>query len=167
MDDVRQLIESVERRKQRLLQEAQERQRKAKEKKAMEPPPEKKAKPKPKKKLEKAPVGRAKKIQLYPTNEERKKLTRWFGGARWTYNRCLEEVKEKGCNRTEKALRARVVNADVLEAGDEKMVWLKEVPYDIRDEGLRDLLKAYKSNMAKRAKNDGNHTFEMHFRSKK
>jgi putative transposase len=55
----------------------------------------------------------------------------------------------------------------VLEAGDEKMAWLKEVPYDIRDEGLRDLLKAYKSNMAKRAKNDGNHTFEMHFRSKK
>ena len=63
-------------------------------------------------------------------------------------------------------MRARVVNMDVLEAGGEALAWLKEVPYDIRDDGLRDLLKAYKSNLAKRAKN-AKHVFEMHFRSKK
>jgi putative transposase len=165
-DDVRQLIESVENKKKRLEQEAHERQRKAAEKKAKKPPPEKKAKATTKPKKEKPPVGRARKIRLYPTRDERQKLAQWFGAARWTYNRCLEEVKEKGCERTEKALRARVLNADVLEAGGEKTTWLKEIPYDIRDEGLRDLLKAYKSNLAKRAKN-GEHVFEMHYRSKK
>ncbi len=94
-------------------------------------------------------MGRVKKIRLYPTREERQKLAQWFGATRWTYNRCLEEVKDKGCERTEKALRARVVNADVLEAGGKALAWLKEIPYDIRDKGLRDLLKAYKSNLAK------------------
>jgi hypothetical protein len=49
---------------------------------------------------------------------------------------------------------------------DEALAWLKEVPYDIRDEGLRDLLKAYKSNFARQA-NDPNHVFEMRFRSRK
>jgi putative transposase len=172
MEDVQQLIESVERKKQKLLQEAQERKRKTEEKKKKEkkkneskPPPEKKAKTKLRKKKEKAPVGRARKIRLYPTNEERQKLARWFGAARWTYNRCLEEVRDRECERTEKALRARTVNEEVLN-NDEALAWLKEVPYDIRDEGLRDLLKAYKSNFARQA-NDPNHVFEMRFRSRK
>jgi predicted site-specific integrase-resolvase len=109
------------------------------EKKARKPPPEKKAKTKTKTKTtkkeeeEKPPVGRVRKIRLYPNAEERQKLTRWFGAARWTYNRCLEEVRDKGCKRTEKALRARVINADALEAGGEALAWLKEIPYDIRD----------------------------------
>jgi hypothetical protein len=44
--------------------------------------------------------------------------------------------------------------------------WLSDVPFDIRDEGMRDLLKAYASNFAKRAKHP-EHKFELHYRSKK
>jgi len=45
--------------------------------------------------------------------------------------------------------------------------WDKDqVPYDVRDEAIRDLIKAFKSNMAKLKKNGKGH-FELHFQRKK
>jgi len=49
---------------------------------------------------------------------------------------------------------------------DKETAWVLQTPYDIRDEGMNDLLKAYASNFAKRAKNP-NFTFEVRYRSKK
>lgn len=33
---------------------------------------------------------RSYKLRLYPTAEQERVLARWFGAARWVWNRCLE-----------------------------------------------------------------------------
>lgn len=69
-----------------------------------------------------------------------------MGTVRWTYNQALEAVKQ-GTPRTLKDLRALCVKEDA--AMVQARPWLTRVPFDVRDEGLRDLLKAYRSSMAK------------------
>ena len=71
---------------------------------------------------------------------------------------------KEGTKRAKKDLRAAVVNNSVHL--DKETAWVLQTPYDIRDEGMNDLLKAYASNFAKRAKNP-NFTFEVRYRSKK
>src|SRR6185369_13570465 len=41
---------------------------------------------------EKPPAEKALKIRLYPNSEEKQKLLKWFGTARWTYNQCLAAI---------------------------------------------------------------------------
>lgn len=99
------------------------------------------------------------KIRLFPSPDEADTLRRWVGTARWTYNACLAAVNN-GTPRTLSALRAACLNADSLSVLAHP--WVANTPYDVRDEALRDLLKAYDSNFAaKRAR------FTMRFRSKK
>ena len=101
-----------------------------------------------------APMMRARKVRIYPTAEERKILRKWMGTARWTYNQCLARVNE-GAKKTKKALRALCLNAEAkLED------WVYETPYDVRDEAMNDLLKAFKTCFSKGDK------FKMKFRSK-
>ncbi|CAG8703828.1 11196_t:CDS:2 [Gigaspora margarita] len=76
-----------------------------------------------KKEVMKPPAGKVRRIHLFPTQEERMKLRKWIGTARWTYNRCLIAVKEE------------------------------ETPYDIWDEAINDLLKGYTSNFATKHEN--------------
>ena len=40
----------------------------------------------------KHPAGKALKIRLYPNSEEKQKLLKWLGTARWTYNQCLAAI---------------------------------------------------------------------------
>ena len=61
---------------------------------------------------------------------------------------------------TKKALRAQHVNNEALQ---DRVEWAQEIPYDIRDEAMNDLLKALK---ATRAKKNGK-KYEFKFRSKK
>jgi len=71
----------------------------------VQPPTAEEDKKLPKSKSSKIPAGKAQCIRLFPTQEERLKLRRWIGTARWTYNQCLSAVK-KGVNRNKKDLRA-------------------------------------------------------------
>ena len=124
------------------------------------PPPIEKL-PKPKKnKSSKIPAGKTQRIRLFPTQEEKSKLKRWMGTARWTYNRCLVAVEKEGIERTKKALRAQCLNA--ANFNNTELQWVLETPYDIRDEAMNDLLKSYSSNFAAKRKK-----FKMKFRSKK
>jgi len=102
-------------------------------------------------------------IRLFPNEGQKRTLSKWIGIARWSYNQSLSAVKE-GTKRAKKDLRAAVVNNSVHL--DKETAWVLQTPYDIRDEGMNDLLKAYASNFAKRAKNP-NFTFEVRYRSKK
>lgn len=61
-------------------------------------------------------------------------------------------------------LRNRVVNNDNFKDTDQQ--WVLQTPYDVRDEGMNDVLKAYRSNFGKRKKNP-EFKFEVGFRSKK
>lgn len=97
--------------------------------------------------------------RLHPTAEARVTLRRWFGSARVTYNRCVEALKTRRVSGNLKALRADALNADSPALAEKP--WLAETPYDVRDDAMRDLLKARKA-LRKLGK-----PFELKFRSKK
>ena len=112
------------------------------------------------KEVKKLPAGKAQRIRIYPNQQERPKLRRWMGTARWTYNRCLIAVEKEGIKRGKKDLRALCLNAKNF--NDTKLKWVLETPYDIRNEAMNDLLKGYSSNFAAKRKK-----FKIKFRSKK
>ncbi|NBP03464.1 MAG: transposase [Proteobacteria bacterium] len=101
-------------------------------------------------------IGGTRKIKLYPTQQQKRKLRMAFGAARWTYNKCLERIKKAECKVNVKELRKLCVNNDNL---NDK--WLLDTPYDIRDEALRDLYKSYQVNFK------SGKPFKKQFRSKK
>ena len=73
-----------------------------------------------------------------------------MGAVRWTYNRAvayLNNEETKGL-RTLKHLRSRCVNDEMIKVSS-RSKWIGSIPYDIRDEGVRDAQKAVGSNMAK------------------
>jgi len=118
----------------------------------------------PKKKQKKNPEKeekqlKVKKIRIFPNQKEKETLRTWLGSCRLSYNLCLEAVKNKKCNINKKELRAYCINLE-SECVKEKP-FLKEIPYDVRDEGMADLIKAYKTCFSKGDK------FKMKFRSKK
>ena len=98
---------------------------------------------------------RSRKVRLYPTADERLQLRKWIGTARWTYNECLANTN-KGVAKTKKSLRAKCLNEDAS-----LPEWVYETPYDVRDEAMNDLLKAFVTCFAKDEK------FQMKFRSKR
>lgn len=112
---------------------------------------------------EKPPPGKAKRIRVYPTKEESEMLQRWIGTARWTYNECLRAVQNENVPRNKKALRARALNEEAIVKMNK--TWLRNTPYDVRDGGMDDMLKAYASGFA-RKKND-HKAFKLSFRSRK
>ena len=108
---------------------------------------------------EKTPAGKAHKIRVYPNREQRATLKRWFDTARWTYNQCVSAVQKDNVKRAKKELRAVCVNNCNF---TEENKWVTETPYDIRDEAMNDLLKAYQTNFALKRKQ-----FTIKYKSKK
>eukprot|EP00939_MAST-03C_sp_MAST-3C-sp1_P001308 g1308.t1 len=101
-----------------------------------------------KKKKPKKEGTKAIKVRVYPTPEQKKTLKKWFGVTRWTYNKCVEALRDKkrAYKLTEKQLRHRFMNKNHVKA------WVTEVPYDVRENGLKDFTKARKSTYAKMEK---------------
>jgi transposase len=85
----------------------------------------------------------AHKIRLYPTKEQNSKLQKWFGVTRWTYNRCVSAIKNKQLKANKKSLQAYTINEDAIRT---EFPWAMKIPYDIRYEGMTDIIKAIKSN---------------------
>lgn len=116
----------------------------------------------------KSVVTGMRKIRLFPTREQQKVLRAWMGASRWTYNRTIEYLNDPQTQgaRTIKQLRAHSVNQTALQAlgrGD-----MNSIPYDIRDEGVRDAKKALQSNVAKLRKNKTKQkAFQLRFKCKK
>jgi len=52
-----------------------------------------------KKEVKKPSAGKVQRIRIYPNQQERLKLRRWMGTARWTYNRCLSAVEKESVKR--------------------------------------------------------------------
>ena len=124
------------------------------------------------KKKRKAPVKKEKvpmkttKIRVYPSEEEKEILRKWFGSVRWIYNKCVDLVKSGQCKPNKKALRAEIGNNHHYEGEDNSLKWMLETPNNMRDEGIVDYMKAVDSNFEKK-KLDPSHVFEIKFRSKK
>jgi putative transposase len=108
---------------------------------------------------EKLPPGKSRKVWLFPSKEEKETLKKWIGTARWTYNHCLDAIQNDKVAIRKKDLRDRCLNKKNF---SEKNKWVLETPYDIRDEAMNDLIKAYSSNFAA-----GREKFHIKYRSKK
>src|SRR2546421_13002368 len=54
-------------------------------------------------------AGKALKIRLYPNSEEKQKLLKWIGTARWTYNQSLAAINSAIKNKNKKYLRANYI----------------------------------------------------------
>lgn len=122
------------------------RQKIEREEKEKEEAKKKKKKPR---KSEKKEAGRVRRIRLYPTVKQRQTLKEWFGTTRWTYNRCLSFVKEQTLPKKKRKtiFRAIALNSELFKT---KNQWVLQTPYDVRDEGMNDLLKAFDSNFSVR-----------------
>lgn len=83
---------------------------------------------------------KTRKIKLNPTSTQRKILNEWFDTARWTYNKCVESIKNRKCFKTKKSLRSKHLNSEIILKN--KNNWVFNTPYDVRDEAMNDLLKA-------------------------
>src|SRR5947199_6070782 len=110
---------------------------------------------------EKPPAGKALKIRLCPNSEEKQKLLKWIGTARWTYNQSLAAINSDIKNKNKKYLRANYITGSE-KFKDPNLKWVLDTPYCIRDAAMLDLLKNYKSNVAAKKKN-----FKLKFRSEK
>ncbi len=78
---------------------------------------------------------------------QNKLLHQWLGTARWTYNKCVEAIKQKTAKANKKELRALCINKDAFGEGKQNQ-WVLETPYDIRDDAMIDVVKAVQSNLA-------------------
>lgn len=84
-------------------------------------------------------------------------LKKWFGASRMTYNMCLNAINNKKASVTKKDLRNKCVNSTAIV----NYPFLSDVPYDVRDSAMIDLVNGIKTNLKKGGK------FTMKFRSKK
>ena len=114
------------------------------------------------------PILTTRKIKLILNQEQRSVLNQWFGTVRWTYNHIVSDIRNRRISSTSlKELRGRYVNRDamLLHTEDGSPHWALRVPYDIRDEALRDLRKAIK--MCKEKVKAGTiRSFNLQFRSR-
>ena len=102
---------------------------------------------------------KTRKIRIYPTPEEREKLRKWMGTARWTYNKVLKMVQDDGITDMS-VIRRHYLNNECFTT--KELLWVKETPREVRSYVSRQLMSAYKTNK----KLHGNN-FRMKYRSKK
>jgi len=62
---------------------------------------------------------------------------------RWTYNQCLDGIDKLGLKKNKKELRDYCINQKASLIQENK--WIDDTSYDVRNEGMCDLLKAYKT----------------------
>lgn len=109
------------------------------------------------------------KLRIYPTNKQKLIINQWIGSSRFLYNKCLSYIKQEFSKNLDikdilniKILREKFINNKNFETEN---TWMLKIPYDIRDEALRDLLHNYKTNFEKFKKTKK--PFELKYKSKK
>ena len=92
-------------------------------------------------------------VCIFLNSEEKQKLLKWIGTARWTYNQSLAAINSDIKNKIKKYLRANYITNRSEKFKDPNFKWVLDTPYCIRDAAMLDLLKNYKSNVATKKKN--------------
>ena len=109
------------------------------------------------------PVLRARKVKIYPTRTQMKKLKQWFGVSRLVYNRALNDIKENKEEINFFKLRNKHVTKKNNPIPNE---FEFEVPKDVRAECVRDLVKNFNTAFSNLKKNNIT-KFKMGYKSKK
>ncbi len=102
-------------------------------------------------------VKKSNKTRIYLAPEQKRIVKKWFGVARFVYNRTIEYLQQPDNKANWKAIKGVI-----LEALPE---WCKEVPYQIKSIAVKDACKAV-SNAKKKFKDCGGIS-KMRFRSRK
>ena len=102
-------------------------------------------------------VKKSKKTRIYLSLNQKKIVKKWFGVARFVYNKTIEYLQQPETKANWKAIKG-----GILEALPE---WCKEVPYQIKSIAVKDACKAV-SNAKKKFK-DGGIRSKMRFKSRK
>lgn len=111
----------------------------------------------------KLPAEKSTKLRVYPSKDQIQTLKQWFGASRFIYNNVLYYIKNTvNPSMKIKFLREKFINNKVYQIEN---TWMLDIPYDVRDEALRDLLSNYKSNFEKQKSTKI--PFEINYRSKK
>lgn len=115
------------------------------------------------------------KIRIYPNKEQKILFDKCFGAHRYFYNQALaqflennkiENLKDRSYANTFISLRNKVIINDSDLREEDNNLWMKDVPYDTRQNAVNVLVSAIKA--AKSNKKNGNiDKFQMRFRSKK
>ena len=75
-------------------------------------------------------VIKSKKIRVYPDKEQRGTLRKWFGTARFVYNKTIALLNETDTKANWKAIKTGIIHS--------LPDWAKEVPYQIKSVAIRD-----------------------------
>ena len=101
-------------------------------------------------------------VRMIPTTEQRRELRRCFSAARHAYNWTVAQVEKHDARPNFYDLRKAYRESDTQPA------WAAPVATRIVAGAVEEATNAYKSNIAKRQKNPGQHgAFHVHFRSHK
>ena len=111
------------------------------------------------------------KIRILPSPKQVELFNRCIGASRYFYNQTIKYVQEKRERNEKYSLSIKKMRHDVMLCDKDvpeghPMSWQKEIPYDTRDEAIKDALIAIKGNLTK-LRNRMIPSFEMKFRSKK
>jgi putative transposase len=112
----------------------------------------------------KPPAYRVIKYKLFTNHEQTQQLKKIFGVTTWTYNQCVAAYKDKKFQDKDisvKTLRNYCVSSDCQLVQDNP--WVKEIPYDLRDEAVKDFVQAWKALQTKKSKGD-KHSFHADFK---
>jgi len=96
-------------------------------------------------------------IRIYPTGEQRELLRKWFGAARFIFNKTIEYLRQPGTKANHFEVKRRFL-ADLPE-------WAQEVPYQIKNVAVRDGCRAVKA--AKKKYRQTGQFQQVKFRSRK
>lgn len=102
-------------------------------------------------------VTRSRKIRVYPTKAQKEILNKWFGVARFVYNKTVDYLKQPDTKAQWKTIKTSILH-DLPE-------WCKDVPYQIKSVAVRDCCQTV-SNAKKKYKKTGKFN-SVKYRSKK
>lgn len=94
---------------------------------------------------------------MYPSLEQKKILRKWFGTARYVYNKTVEYLREPGTIANWKAIKTGIIHA--------LPEWSKDVPYQIKSLAIKDACIAV--NNAKKKYKSGEGFQQVKFKSRK
>jgi len=107
------------------------------------------------------------KIRIYPNQEQRKLFKKCLGASRYVFNKSIATLKGKESLKGQlklNVLRPQVMKSDVNLEDNEK--WMKEIPYDTRQQAITEAISSYKSNITKLKAGQIAH-FNVQYKSKK
>ena len=94
---------------------------------------------------------KSKKIRIYPNQEQRQILRKWFGTSRYVYNQTVEYLQEPDTIASWKSIKTDLIHS--------MPDWSNETPYQVRSVAIRDCCKAFSSC---KMRNKGQHPDNWH-----